>query len=250
MAQQVRRAAALTAELAVRSQEEVEVVCNHPPGLRDEPAEHIAAPNMGAGGSHPQAEMVQLSSSANFLLPTGRGFFNLAGGFRGRRPRSTTRAQEAATLIDETLSFFVKATGKDETSLRQQLTNQKYEELRRSRDHWKTRAEEVVQFPGTKEDAWRLFERQPGIKLKTREEFEEEFKRKVRDVMSSSRSEREKMVQKWSSEMQKVVQPEERRREARERIRMEDSNSQRQRSWEKTRGLRIPVPSPLLVPGN
>ena len=156
--------------------------------------------------------MMQLSSSANLLLPTGKGFFNLAGGSLGRRPRSTTRAQEAASLIDETLSFFVNTTGKDEVSLRQQLTNQKCEESRRSRDHWKTRAEEVEQFQRTKEDAWRLFERQPGVKRKTRAEFEEEFKRKVMDVMSSSRSEREKMVQKWSSEMQKVVQPEERRR--------------------------------------
>ena len=134
--------------------------------------------------------MMQLSSSANLLLPTGKGFFNLAGRVRGRRPRSTTRAQEAAILIDETLSFFVKATGKDETSLRQQLTNQKCEELRRSRDHWKTHAEEEERFQRTKEEARRLFERQPGVKRKTREEFEEEYKRKVREVMSSSRSER------------------------------------------------------------
>ena len=33
----------------------------------------------------------------------------------------TTRAQEATSLIDETLNFFVKATGKDEASMRQQL---------------------------------------------------------------------------------------------------------------------------------
>ena len=111
---EVRRAAALTAELAV--------VCDHPPGLRDEPAEHIEAPNMGAGGSHPQAEMMQHSPSASPILPTGRSFFNLAGGCRGGRPRSTTRAQEAESLIDETLIFFVKATGKDEASMRQQLT--------------------------------------------------------------------------------------------------------------------------------
>ena len=51
VAQQVRRAAALTAELAAQSDKKVAVVCDHPPGLRDEPAEHITAPNMGAGGS-------------------------------------------------------------------------------------------------------------------------------------------------------------------------------------------------------
>ena len=44
VAQRVRRAAALTAELAAQSEKKVAVVCNHPPGLRDEPAEHITAP--------------------------------------------------------------------------------------------------------------------------------------------------------------------------------------------------------------
>ena len=92
VAQQVRRAAALTAELAAQSEKKVAVVCDHPLGLRDEPAEHITAPNMEAGGSHPQAEMMQHSPFANPLLPTGKGFFNLAGGFRGGRPRSTTSA--------------------------------------------------------------------------------------------------------------------------------------------------------------
>ena len=97
-----------------------------------------------------------------------------------------------------------------------------------------------------KEEAWRLFERQPGFKRKTRNEFEEEFGRKVRNVMSNSRGEQEKVVQKWSDEMQRAIQPEERRREARKRTTMEqeDSNSQRQRTWEKLRGPRIPVPSP------
>ena len=65
MAQQVRRAAALTAELAAQSEKKVAMVCDHPPGLRDEPAEHITAPNMGAGGSHSQAEMMH--SQARFF---------------------------------------------------------------------------------------------------------------------------------------------------------------------------------------
>ena len=100
-----------------------------------------------------------------------------------------------------------------------------------------------------KEEAWRLFERQPGFKQKTREEFEEELTRKVRNTPGNNKEEREKMMQKWSSEMQRVVQPEKRRHEARERTKMEqeDSNSQRQRTWEKIRGPRIPVPMPLLA---
>ena len=78
-----------------------------------------------------------------------------------------------------------------------------------------------------KEEAWRLFERQPGFKQKTKEEFEEELTRKVRNTPGKNRGEREKTLQKWSSEMQRVVQPEERRHEARERKKMEqeDSNS-------------------------
>ena len=84
-----------------------------------------------------------------------------------------------------------------------------------------------------------LFERLPGFKRKTRNEFEEEFGRKVRNIMGNSRGELEKAVQKWSSEMQTAIQPEERRREARERTTMEkeDSNSQRQRTWEKLRPI-------------
>ena len=57
VAQQVKRAAALTAELAAQSEKKTAAVCDQPPGL-DELAGHIEAPNMGAGGSHPQATMM------------------------------------------------------------------------------------------------------------------------------------------------------------------------------------------------
>ena len=52
VAQQVKRAAALTAELAAQSEKKTAAVCDQPPGL-DELAGHIEAPNMGAGGSPP-----------------------------------------------------------------------------------------------------------------------------------------------------------------------------------------------------
>ena len=76
MAQQVRRAAALAAELANESEKKVSAVCYHPPGLRDELAEHIEAPYVGAGGSHPQAAMMQEDSarSREPLAPTGSSF--------------------------------------------------------------------------------------------------------------------------------------------------------------------------------
>ena len=55
VAQQVRQAAALTAELAAQSEKKTAVVCDQPLGL-DELAWHIEAPNMGAGGSHPRPQ--------------------------------------------------------------------------------------------------------------------------------------------------------------------------------------------------
>ena len=82
--------------------------------------------------------------------------------------------------------------------------NQNREELRRSRDYWKTRAEEEERLQKTKEEAWRLFERMPGFKRKTRETFEEEFTRKVKNALGNSRKEREKAVQEWSDDMQKL----------------------------------------------
>ena len=57
VARQVRRAEALTAEFAAQSEKKTALVCDQPPGLR-ELAGHIEAPNMGAGGSHPQATMM------------------------------------------------------------------------------------------------------------------------------------------------------------------------------------------------
>ena len=128
VAQQVRRAAALTAELAAQSEKKTAAVCDQPPGL-DELAGHIEAPNMGAGGSHPQATMMpdpwatgslpSASSEVSSPAPLNQGSFVLPGKARGARPRSTTRAQNDAAMLEETLSLFVEATGKDEASMRQ-----------------------------------------------------------------------------------------------------------------------------------
>ena len=170
VAQQVKRAAAPTAELAAQSEKKTAAVCDQPLGL-DELAGHIEAPNMGAAMmpdpwatySRASTEEGQPTTSAppetTNCVPANKGFFNLARGSREGRSRSTTRAPEVTSLIDETLNFFVKATGKDEASMRQRFTNQNREELRRSRDYWKTRAEEEERLQKTKEEAWRLFER-------------------------------------------------------------------------------------------
>ena len=57
-------------------------------------------------------------------------------------------------MLDETLRFFVKATGKDEASMRQQLTSKKPDALRRSREFQKTRAEKKQRFDDKKKEAW------------------------------------------------------------------------------------------------
>ena len=66
VAQEVRRAAALTAELAAQSEKEISAVCDQPLGLRDELAEHIEAPNMEECGSRVQATIIHnLTCSAS-----------------------------------------------------------------------------------------------------------------------------------------------------------------------------------------
>ena len=210
VAQQVRRAAALTAELAAQSEKKTASVCNQPPGL-DELAGHIEAPNMGAGGSHPQAAMMpdpwatykcpstEEGQSANnappettSCVPANQGTFALAKGFHGARSRSATRNVETRNMVDEALDFYVKTTGRDGAQKRQELMNKR------------------------------------GRK---KEDFERGFAHKV--VYSGKVD--EKRMREWTDEMQSKVLKAERELEARERkwVESEDSNSQRRRAWEK-----------------
>ena len=169
VAQQVRRAAALTAELAAQSEKKTAAVCDQPPGL-DELAGHIGAPNMGAGGSHPQATMMpdpwalykrpsadegQATTSAPPVITScvlaDKGTFALTKGFRAARSRSATRNDETRSMVDEVLDLYVKATGKNGTQKRQEFVNMRPGELRRSREHWRLRAEEKQRFQGMQE---------------------------------------------------------------------------------------------------
>ena len=72
----------------------------------------------------------QFSCRERQLSPS-TGLVNHAGGFRGAQPRLATRAQEVAAMLDETLGFHVKATGKDESLMRGQFTRMKLESLRK-----------------------------------------------------------------------------------------------------------------------
>ena len=246
VAQQVRRAAALTAELAAQSEKKTAAVCDQPPGL-DELAGHIEAPNMGAGGSHPQATMMPdpwatfKSPSAGQAtvispLPASQSFSNFSGKSRKGRSRSSTRAQDNVAMLEETMRLVVEATGKDEASARQQLVNKRPTELLRARDFWRTRVEEKQRFQTKKKEAWEFYRRVPNFKPKSQEEFEEEFKQRVMTGYSSGSTQgREKYLDEWKTELQKKALEGDSRLEAKERMKMgqEDSSSRRRTEWEK-----------------
>ena len=71
-------------------------------------------------------------------------------------------------MLEETLSLFVEATGKDEASMRQQLMSKRPEELRRNRELWKTRVEEKQRFHTKKKGSVGVL--QKAAKLQTKEE--------------------------------------------------------------------------------
>ena len=239
VAQQVRRAAALTAELAAQSEKKTAAVSDQPPGL-DELAGHIEAPNMGAGGSHPQATMMpdpwatyerpsankgQATTSAP--PETNKDTFALAKRFRKGRSRSASRNVETSStvdsIVDEVLDYYVKATGRDGTQKRQELVNMRPGELRRSLERWQARAKDLQHLHDKKEHAWNLYSRVPNFRLRNKENFEEDFKHRA--VYNGKVNERK--LQEWIE-----LEIRERKRE-REWMESEDSSSHRQRAWEK-----------------
>ena len=200
VAEQVRRAAALTAELAAQSEKEVSEVCSHPPGLHDEAAKtgNVTSPVTNSPFSLAASSSLAASDSS---LPAGTGLFNHAGGFCGVQPRITARIQEVAAMLGETLSFYFKATGNEESLMRRQLTGMKLENLRKERDKWRNRAEEKQRLQEKKEEAWELFQRQPGWGPKGRKDLEREYKEKGKaeplySPFGSDKRE-EKSLQEW-----------------------------------------------------
>ena len=240
-AQQVRRAAALTAELAVQSENKVFDVCSHPPGLSDESlvavSPHLV--NDSPPCSPPSLDVRETPASmlqVNNKPPQEARVSHLAGSFRAPRPRSSTRAQDNAAVLEETLRLFVEATGKDDASMRQQLVSKRSAELLRSREFWRTRAEEKQRFQAKKKEAWEFFRRMPSFKPKSQEEFEEEFRRRVMTgYFSGSNEGQERYLDEWKIELEKKALEEDRRLEARERVKMgkEDSSSRRRTEWER-----------------
>ena len=247
VAEQVRRAAALTAELAAQSEKEVSEVCSHPPGLHDESAktDSVTSPVTISPFSLVASSSLAASDSS---LPAGTGFFNHTGGFRGVQPRTATRAQEVATMLEETLGFYVKATGKGESLMRGQFARMKLESLRKERDRWRIRAEAKQRVEDKKEEAWELFQRQPGWGPKGRKDFEREYEQKVPtkrfslfDLGPSVAD--EKPLQEWVDKLLVKALAEDRKKEATEcqKMRQEDVNSQWRQTWEKLREINFAV---------
>ena len=222
----MRQAAALTAELAAQSEKKTAVVCDQPPGL-DELAGHIEAPNMVAGGSHPQATMMPdpwathkcpsgsdsqaetSASSETSRIPADKGVLAQTRVFRGARLRSTTRAP----------------------STRSRGPNLTKEESRQ-----RNRTEQEQRLCRKKEEAWELYQRQSALTRKTRENFETKFREKVLGgIYWNSKDEQERDLQLSMSELEKVAQEEERRLEAFEKKRMdrEDGQSRSRQAWDR-----------------
>ena len=211
VAQQVRRAAALTAELAAQSEKKTAAVCDQPPGL-DELAGHIEAPNMRASGSHPQATMMPdpwatykcpsasdnqaetTASSETNRIPADRGVFAQTRVFRGTRLRSATRAP----------------------STRSRGPNLTKEELQQRK-----RTEQGGRLCQKKEEAWELYQRPTDSHAENKGKLRDEVQGKGTWEASTAvaKDEQERDLQSWMNELEKVAQEVERRLEALEKKR-------------------------------
>ena len=105
-------------------------------------------------------------------------------------------------MVDEALDFYVKTRGRDGAQKRQELMNKRPGELKRSLEHWETRAKEVQRLQDKEEQAWDLCSRVPSFGRKKKEDFERDFAHKV--VYSGKVD--EKRLREWTDEMQSKVQ--------------------------------------------
>ena len=151
-------------------------------------------------------------------------------------------------MLDETLGFYFKATGKGASLMRGQFSRMKLESLRKERDRWRIRAEAKQWVEDKKEEAWELFKRQPRFGAARREEFEREYKQKVTTKMRSPfdlglPDADEKFLQEWVDKLLVKALAEDRKKEATEcqKMRQEDVNYQWRQTWEKLREINFAV---------
>ena len=222
VAQQVRRAAALTAELAVQSEKKTAAVCDQPPGL-DELAGHIEAPNMGEGGSRPQATMMPdpwvtykcpSASQAKVTspLPASQGFSNFSGKSRKGHPRSDMRTQQV-----------------------------------KEGDRWSKQEEEKQRLQDKREEGVAVVPEATELGTEAKRGFRAGVQAEslIRPLYSpfGSDTREEKSLQEWVDKWLVNALAADRRKEARECQRMdqEDSNSPNRRRWETFRTVSCDV---------
>ena len=190
MAQLVRRAAPLTAELSAQSGKRVSVVCDHLLGFRDEPAKPGNVTSLATSSPFSLPASSSLSASDSSILQQAKDYSTSQKG-SVEPSHEQPRVPEVAAVLDETMSCDVKATGKDESSMRRHLAKSRPPE----------NAEEKQRFQDKKKEACEFFRRHRSFKPKTRDELEQEFKRKILSgFYNSSIKEQEKDLQEWTDE--------------------------------------------------
>ena len=120
--------------------------------------------------------------------------------------------------------------------------------LTKEESQQRNRTEQEQRLCRKKEEAWELYQRQPTLTRKTRENFETKFRERVLGgIYSNSKDEQERDLQSWMNELEKVAQEEERRLEAFETKRMdkEDGQSRSRQAWDKI-FQSVPKPFPML----
>ena len=193
VAQQVKRAAALTAELAVQSEKKTAAVCDQPPGL-NELAGHIEAPNMGAGGSHPQAAMMP-DPWATYKCP------------------STEEGQTTTSAPPEII-------GRASTNKGTHVLTKGFREAR---------AKEVQHLQD--KQPWDLYRRMPNFRRKEKEDFERDLGHKAMRNGKVDEKSLQEWTDEMQSKVQTADRQRDARE--RKQMEMEDFNSQQRQISEK-----------------
>ena len=97
-------------------------------------------------------------------------------------------------------------------------------------------AEQEQRLSRKEEETWELYQRQPTLMRRTRENFETKFREKILGgIYSYGKDEQEKDLQSWMNELEKTAQEEERTQKAIEKKRMEkeDVQSRGREAWDK-----------------
>ena len=88
-------------------------------------------------------------------------------------------------MLEETLSLFVEAIGKDEASMRQQLESKRSEELQRNREFWENTRRGETTLPDEEKGSVGVLQEAAKLQTKEARGFRKEFEQKVMTGYSS-----------------------------------------------------------------